>query len=106
MHLALAALSVESLPLGEILCVVDLTSVVRIDGSPLFISDQERAFGDYTPGRFMWMTGNLRRAKKPIPWKGRQGLFDVPDDILAGAEVVVSGSFVSVDRRTTGGRIY
>lgn len=42
-------------------------------------------FGDYTPGRFMIRAENPRRFAKPIPWRGAQGLFDVPDDVIAAA---------------------
>jgi len=40
-------------------------------------------YGDYTPGRFMWITENLQTFD-PVPVVGRQGLFNVPDDILCG----------------------
>ena len=40
------------------------------------ISNQERSFGDYTPGRFMWMLGNVRELKHPIPAKGARRLWE------------------------------
>ena len=42
----------------------------------------EYAFGDYTPDRFMWITANLRRLPEPIPYRGGQGLFNIPDDLI------------------------
>lgn len=42
----------------------------------------EYAFGDYTPGRFRWNLSDIVRLAKPVPFKGRQGLFDVPDGLL------------------------
>lgn len=36
----------------------------------------EEDFGDYSPGRYAWITTNLR-AIKPFPVRGSQGLFEV-----------------------------
>ena len=63
------------LPLGCLVCKVDL-----IDCKKIFIHNRpdypERAFGDYTPYRFMWITENLETFE-PIPYRGRQGLFNI-----------------------------
>ena len=73
----------SDLPRGVLLCKVDL-----IDCRKIFIHNRpegiERALGDYTSGRFMWITDNLRPFLYPIPYRGSQGFFDVPDEILAG----------------------
>ncbi len=81
--------TLRDLPLGALVCVVDLVDVVPT-GPTLFsdairIPPLELPFGNYAPGRFAWMTENLRRFKEPIPWKGRQQLFDVPDVVVAKA---------------------
>jgi hypothetical protein len=34
------------------------------------LSDQERAFGDYTPGRYGWLLDNVRALPEPIPARG------------------------------------
>lgn len=53
------------------------------DGKPyLFVSDVERAFGDYSPDRFAITTTNPVRFDQPIHVKGRQGLFSVPDEMI------------------------
>lgn len=36
----------------------------------------ERAFGDYTPGRYAWLLGNIKALPTPIPCVGRQWLWD------------------------------
>lgn len=46
----------------------------------------EKMMGDYTIGRFGWMLENIEVFKTPIPFKGKQQLFDVPDALLTGAE--------------------
>lgn len=39
----------------------------------------EEQFGDYYPGRFAWQLSNFQRFLKPIPWRGEQGFFQVPE---------------------------
>ena len=72
----------SALPRGVLLCKVDL-----VDCKKIFIHNRpegiERVLGDYTPGRFMWITDNLKPFLYPIPYRGSQGFFDVPDEILA-----------------------
>jgi hypothetical protein len=71
------------LPRGSILCVVNLDKCVRItDKNAPPPGTNERAFGDYTPGRFAWCTSNARQLREPLPWKGAQGLFDVQDEVI------------------------
>jgi hypothetical protein len=40
------------------------------------LTDQERAFGDYTPGRFAWLLSNVRALPTPIPARGALGLWE------------------------------
>lgn len=72
------AVQPKDLPLGQILCRVDLVDCKRItlDNRPPV--GMEREFGDYTPGRYMWITDNLE-VLSPFPFRGRQGLFNVAD---------------------------
>lgn len=79
-RMALAAAGYKSpddLPLGCIVAIVDLadcqpTQTVLARGG---ISAQERAFGDWTPGRWAWKLENIRRLQEPIPISGKQGLW-------------------------------
>lgn len=101
---ALYAAGIEhprALPTGCILGWVDVTDVLemtdeRVTGAPameryisLTVPDArlgatERAFGDYRPGRRAWVTGETRFIlPEPIPYKGAQGLRDLPDEIAA-----------------------
>lgn len=41
----------------------------------------EASLGDYSPGRFAWI-GRNHVVVEPLPWKGSQGFFDVPADLL------------------------
>lgn len=74
------------LPFGAIVGIVDVVDCVMItkDNTPDY---PERAFGDYTPGRFMWETQLVCRFIKPIPFNGAQGLFEVPDALLGLTEL-------------------
>jgi hypothetical protein len=63
------------LPLGCLVCKVDL-----VDCQKIFIhtchGERERSFGNYAPGRFMWITEHLETFD-PVPFRGRQGLFNI-----------------------------
>lgn len=48
----------------------------------LVIGPTERAFGDYRRGRWAWLCDNPVRFETPVPYRGHQGLFDVPDAVL------------------------
>jgi hypothetical protein len=69
------------LPRGCLLGVVELVGSVRITAANAPIGN-ERAFGDYTPGRFMWQAINRRPLPEPIPYAGSQGFFGVPASVL------------------------
>lgn len=42
----------------------------------------ERQMGDFSPGRFGWVLTDVRRLPEPVPFVGRQGFFNVPDELL------------------------
>lgn len=42
----------------------------------------ERQMGNFDLGRFGWVLEDVRRIDPAIPWKGKQGFFDVPDDLF------------------------
>lgn len=53
------------------------------DGKPyLFVSDAEKAFGDYSPDRFAFVCSDPIQFEAPIPFKGCIGLFNVPDHLI------------------------
>ncbi len=65
----------SDLPRGCLICKLELVDIKKIynHNRPPY---PEEAFGDYTPGRFMWITENVERFE-PIPYRGRQRLFNV-----------------------------
>ena len=39
-------------------------------------------FGDYAPGRWAWLLRDVKALKPPVPMKGQQGFFDLPQGWL------------------------
>lgn len=76
----------ETLPLGAIVA----TSVIDrcTEMSELGIAEledtmpHEYAFGLYEIGRFAWILRDVERLEAPVPFRGSQGIFDVPDALL------------------------
>jgi activating signal cointegrator 1 len=69
----------ERLPFGQIIGKVTLTDVVRIGTGPLAYANEytinkltmeEKAFGDYTPGRFAWIMQDPIEFRNPIKARG------------------------------------
>lgn len=95
-----AGMGTHDLPFGAIVCVLNVTACLRTIDLPSWIvkhteglssevraryalSVNERDFGDYSPGRFAWLTSNVRKLATPIPFRGAQGLFDIQDNVVA-----------------------
>jgi len=92
----------EDLPFGKIIGKVDLSdcSMVvddevgnfsRLENGAL-ITEPELSFGNFARGRFAWDAPKKWRFKEPIPFKGMQGFFNVPDDLVAEQLVKASAS--------------
>ena len=76
-----------SLPFGAIVARCELRACVpteKLQGQPWCsygprkwdLTDQERAFGDYTPGRYAWLLSDVQALPTPIPVKGQLGLWE------------------------------
>ncbi len=77
-------------PLGCVIATCELVGVDQFghwvnDRKPMVwgkgkyifeLTDQERAFGDYSIGRFGWFLANVKRLETPIPVRGSLGLWD------------------------------
>lgn len=74
---------------GAALCIVEIyaclptTQFVTSDNTISLrqITPIDYALGDYSSGRFAWLTRNLRVLKKPVPVVGKQGFFYLPVDV-------------------------
>ena len=71
------------LPTGAIVGVIDLVDCQRAD---LIYPNGSKAddywCGDFGIGRFGWRGENFKTLAKPIPYKGAQGMFSVPDELV------------------------
>jgi hypothetical protein len=72
--------SYTDLPRGMVVAKCELIDVQEIlawdDTLAVALGKQERAFGDYTPGRFMWFLGDAAALPDPIPARGSLGLWE------------------------------
>lgn len=75
-------------------CILGCGQLVACDRAPKvrpLRSLAQTLWGDYSEHdgqgrrRFAWTIDNLELLPAPIPWRGQQGLFDVPDSIFAAA---------------------
>jgi hypothetical protein len=66
----------DQLPLGALLAKADLAEC-RETGRMYYLSDQERAFGDYTEGRYGWVFKNVEILPAPVPMSGALKLWEM-----------------------------
>ncbi|MEO7801191.1 MAG: ASCH domain-containing protein [Ginsengibacter sp.] len=81
----------KKLPFGYIIGRVILTDIVRIGTGTLAYADdvvmnkltmEEKAFGDYTPGRFAWLLQDPVLFKTPIPARGSLTLWEFDEALI------------------------
>lgn len=70
------------LPRGAVVCVANLVAC-RSTQDYAWINNQERSFGDFSPGRYGWMFSEVKALKQPVPCRGMQGLWGVSADLEA-----------------------
>ncbi len=86
-------------PLGAIVATCYLQDIVPTDSMTVGFLDKkrypanghfradspyawtERQMGNFSPGRFSWILTGIRPIE-PVPCIGRQGLFNIPDDLI------------------------
>jgi hypothetical protein len=76
----------RKLPLGAVLATCRLANVLPVEvldnAGNVFgvslppLSEQEKAFGDYNPGRYAWILEDVKTLAVPIPAKGALGLWE------------------------------
>lgn len=72
----------ENLPTGCVVATCELVECVLIEdhstdwGLRWPITEQERAFGDYTPGRYAWLLADVQPLATPVPARGALGLWN------------------------------
>jgi activating signal cointegrator 1 len=71
------------LPRGAIIGAVDLVDCISTDlarGRPEHADDRE--CGNWEPKRFAWRRAAIVKLDRPIPYRGHQTLFTLPDEIV------------------------
>jgi hypothetical protein len=96
---ALAAILVDEfgagwarqLPTGALIGMVTLTAckLIRVSdlGTTNAADTDDETCGNWQPGRFAWRADDAVYLPTPIPWKGRQGFFNVTASALSVAPV-------------------
>ena len=74
------------MPMGAIVAVCKLVDCRPTDPLPSlayrcgeqrwWLTEQEDAFGDYSPGRYAWLLSDIRALPEPIPAKGALSLWE------------------------------
>jgi len=69
----------EDLPVGKVLAVTEIIDCQPTEehGKHCMLHD-ERAFGDYSGGRFFIVTRGVRRLRHPIAMRGALGIWKMP----------------------------
>lgn len=71
-----------SLPRGAILGLVTLGQPVPVETVRDDLTEEERAAGIYTDGRYAWPLSNPRALATPLPAKGKQGWWSIEASAL------------------------
>jgi hypothetical protein len=64
---------------------------------PPFADTAERAFGDYAPGRFAWLMGDVRRLAVPVFCRGYQRLWRLPEAVEAAVRAQIGAGAGELD---------
>lgn len=78
----------SAVPLGGIVAVVNVLGCApaeQYDQPPYsdMLGIYERAFGDWSPGRYVWQLADIRLLPEPVPCRGALGIWNVVPDIEA-----------------------
>jgi len=89
-----AGITWNDLSPGRAVAIVDLVTILRTDDIVIqgkgidqnWPQGDELYFGDFSPNRHVWKLQNIRRFVNPPYIMGRQGIFNVPDDLIKDLE--------------------
>lgn len=74
----------KDLPTGALIGMVNVVDCLPTQTllGDAAASDDDRECGDFAPGRFAWKQDEFRLFDQPIPYRGAQGIFNVPDNVI------------------------
>ncbi|PNE59704.1 hypothetical protein A8H39_00725 [Paraburkholderia fungorum] len=64
-------------------CIIG--SVILCESLAAERAEDHNGFGYFSAGRFAWRVSDSKVLAKPVPFRGMQGFFDVPDELMAEA---------------------
>jgi hypothetical protein len=70
----------KDLPTGAIIGAVDLIAVGQMPAMKPYHRD-DNICGNWEAGRFAWRRAAIVKLNNPIPYRGRQSMFTLPDEI-------------------------
>lgn len=73
------------IPFGALIGMVDIVECGRTEDivcRPGFTETDNYECGDFSPRRYGWRRGRFKLFDEPIPYRGAQGLFDVPQSVF------------------------
>jgi hypothetical protein len=79
-----------ALPLGAVVAIANLVAIQRTEALRSTLPNEEIYWGNYADGRFGWLLSDIRPLAAPIPFRGAQGLFEVPDELLGLTRATVA----------------
>jgi hypothetical protein len=68
----------ETLPVGALIGTIIVADCVPTESVITTMADD--VCGDFREGRYAWRGADPIIFPQPIPWRGSQGIFNVPDD--------------------------
>jgi len=83
----------ENLPKSGILAICNLYDCIEMTYDNCPTDFMECKCGLFYPGRFMWKTELIKTFKKPIPARGKQGLWTIDDELLRVCRVCGCSEF-------------
>lgn len=78
----------RDLPYGAIVATAELTAVYDTVALYPKLTGRVQQFGDFGHGRYAWRLEDVQPLKTPMPYRGQQGLWDLPTDVVAQIESV------------------
>lgn len=82
-HKECDAYQARTLPFGALVGLVYLIGCKPVEAVRDTISEQEYSLGNYEDGRFAWITERGKVFETAIDYKGQQGFFEVPEEVVS-----------------------
>ena len=85
----------KKLPFGAIVGQATITDVIRIEMLDMAdelincLTMEEKAFGDYSEGRYSWILEDHKQFYKPIPARGTLSIWEYPDENLGAIKSIL-----------------